>query len=210
MPDAKKPVILSPEDDLDEAARVLRDGGVIAYPTETFYGLGVDPFNARAVERLFRLKIRPENKPISIIIKDLAMLKDVAAEVPDEAVKLIERFWPGPLTIVLKALPSIPPALTAYTGKVGVRVSSSPLCGKLLDAAGSPVTATSANPSGEKPPVRATEVVGYFDGDIDLIIDGGELKGRKGSTVIEVAGGGVEILREGEIPEADIKKAILA
>ncbi|MBI5345000.1 MAG: threonylcarbamoyl-AMP synthase [Deltaproteobacteria bacterium] len=210
MPERKRPLILRPEENLDEAVRIFRSGGVIAFPTETFYGLGVDPFNVKAIERLFALKGRPEKKPVSVIIKDTGMLKEAASEVPEAALPIIKRFWPGPLTIVFKARPSIPRILTANTGRIGVRVSGSPDCQRLLDAIDSPITATSANPSGKKPPVTAAEVLAYFNGDLDVLIDGGELKGKTGSTVIDITGAEIKVIREGEIPASEITGCLSA
>jgi len=203
-----KPTILSQDGPFDEAVRAYRSGGTIAYPTETFYGLGVDPFNPVAVERLFSLKGRAEDKPVALIIKDEGMLERVALVVPPDAKRLIRRFWPGPLTIILKAGPGIPPGLIGGTGKVGVRVSSNPVTERLLKALNAPLTATSANPAGKAPPRSPEEVISYFDGSIDVLIDGGRLKGRLASTVVDSTGVEVEILREGEVPADKIMEAL--
>lgn len=200
MIQAERPVILSPSSTLDEAVRAFKSGGVIAYPTETFYGLCVDPFNKEAVGNLFRLKGRPGKNPVSVIIKDVPMLDAVASEVPPAALDLIKRFWPGPLTIVFKAHPSVPLELTGDTGKIGVRVSSNPLAARLSSVLGSPITATSANPTGKKPAVAPEEVLDYFNGRIEVLIDGGALPGKTGSTVVDVTSGRVVVIREGEIP----------
>ncbi|MBI5560362.1 MAG: threonylcarbamoyl-AMP synthase [Deltaproteobacteria bacterium] len=194
---------MKPHDPLAPAVDSYRKGGVIAFPTETFYGLGVDPFNEEAVERLFALKKRPPDKPVSLIIKDWKMLGDIAAEAPQVAVELAKKFWPGPLTIIFKAK-NLPEILIAKTGRIGVRVSNNPIARDIISATGSPITATSANPSG-KPPAKTPEaVLGYFDGNIDILIDGGELKGRFGSTIIDVTGNHAVIVREGEIPAEKI------
>jgi len=200
-----KPVIIKSSDPIDEAVEAFRRGGVIAYPTETFYALGADPFNAEAVKKVFALKGRPAKNPVSVIVKDREMLARVAASVPEAAYRLMERFWPGPLTIIFDALPSVPALLTAGTGSIGARVSSSPLSQKLTSVLDSPITATSANPSGKAPALTAERVIEYFDGLIDVIIDGGTLKGRLGSTIVDVTGDGIKILREGEIPSEEIK-----
>ncbi len=188
----------------EEAARVFKGGGVIAYPTETFYGLCVDPFNAAAVERLFSLKGRSFRSPVTVIIAEGGMLQMVAEEVPHDAAKLMERFWPGPLTIVLKALPSVPPILTAGTGSIGVRVSSHPAARALSKALSSPITATSANPSGKNPSRTPEEVLEYFNGSIDILMDGGTLAGRLGSTIVDVSVDGARVIREGEIPSSEV------
>ncbi|MDP2690397.1 MAG: L-threonylcarbamoyladenylate synthase [Deltaproteobacteria bacterium] len=190
----------------EEAARVFKGGGVIAYPTETFYGLCVDPFNPAAVERLFSLKGRSFRSPVAVIIAEAGMLPMVAEEVPlpHDAAKLMERFWPGPLTIVLKALPSVPPMLTAGTGSIGVRVSGNPAARALSKALSSPITATSANPSGKRPSRTPEEVLEYFNGSIDILMDGGRLAGRLGSTIVDVSGDGAKVIREGEIPSSEV------
>lgn len=198
------PIILGPDADYYPAAEVFLAGGVIAYPTETFYGLCVDPFNADAVEALYRLKDRPPSSPMPLIIGGISMLRFVTNELPPHAKKLMKRFWPGPLTIVLKATEHLPAAVTAGTGTVAVRLSGSPLARRLSNTFGSPITSTSANPSGKKPPVTAREVIDYFDGSISMLIDGGRLEGTLGSTIVDVTGERPEIVREGEIPSSEI------
>ncbi|MBI4948873.1 MAG: threonylcarbamoyl-AMP synthase [Deltaproteobacteria bacterium] len=203
-----RPLIIKSQDPLEEAKKAFYSGGVIAFPTETFYGLSVDPFNPKAIERLFSLKGRAEANPVSVIIADKGMLSRVAIDPPAIAFKLIDRFWPGPLTIVLKAHPDVPPPLIANTGKIGVRVPGSAIARKLSEFLSSPITATSANPSGKRPPVEANEVLAYFNGKIDVLIDGGSLQGRLGSTVVDLTGGKVRIIREGEIPSEEVYLAL--
>ncbi|CAG1066862.1 Threonylcarbamoyl-AMP synthase [uncultured bacterium] len=202
--DEVRPLIIGAGADYAPAKGVFSSGGVIAYPTETFYGLCVDPFNADAVERLYRLKGRPSASPIPLIIGEMPMLGLIAAEVPPQAVKLIERFWPGPLTIVLKAASSLPSAITAGTGTIAVRLSGSTWARKLSCELASPITSTSANPSGQKPPVTAEETARYFKDSIGLLIDGGVLKGTKGSTIVDASGSELKVIREGEIPSSGI------
>lgn len=203
-----RPLIIKPQDPLEEAKRAFKSGGVVAFPTETFYGLSVDPFNVDAIERLFSLKGRAETNPVSVIIADKEMLSRVAIDPPAIAFRLIERFWPGPLTLVLKAHPDIPPPLIANTGKIGVRVPGSAIARRLSEYLSSPITATSANPSGKRPPVEAKEVLAYFNGEIDVLIDGGKLPGRLGSTVVDLTEGGFRIIREGEIASAEVERAL--
>lgn len=204
----EKPAILTASSPLEEAVSAFKSGGIIAYPTETFYGLGVDPFNARAVEALFSLKGRPFGKPVSVLIKDTAMLPLVVSAVSEHAKRLINKFWPGPLTIIFKASHALPPLVTANTGTIGVRVSSSFAAQRLLFALDSPITATSANPSAKPAPATPQEVLNYFDGKIDVLIDAGKLSGRLGSTVVDATGAGVKIVREGEIPSEKILNAL--
>jgi len=202
------PLFEPPGTFLGPAEAAFREGGVIAYPTETFYGLCADPFNPVAIERLFILKGRPLANPISLIIADRTMLEGLVADVPRAAAVLMERFWPGPLTLVMKAAPSVPASLIAGTGKVGVRLSSHPVARALSEVLSSPITATSANPSGKRPPASAEDVLGYFNGSLDVLIDGGTLTGRLGSTVVDVSDGKAVVLREGEIPSAEVFEAL--
>lgn len=203
-----RPVILKPTDAFDEAKMAFKSGGVVAFPTETFYGLCVDPFDPKTIERLFSLKGRAETNPVSVIIANKEMLSRVVVDIPATALKLIDRFWPGPLTIVLKAHPDVPPPLIANTGKIGVRVPGSAVARRLSEYLASPITATSANPSGKRPPIESNEVIAYFNGEIDVLIDGGRLPGRLGSTVVDLTGVGFTIIREGEIASEAIERAI--
>ena len=185
--------------DWKQVRDIFKKGGMIAYPTETFYGLGVDPFNEIAIKKLFELKGRDPDKPVSILIKDKKMLLTVVEEISPLAEILMKKFWPGPLTIIFKAKKSIPSILTGGTGKIGVRISSNPITQKLLENVDSPITTTSANPSDKKSPITAKEVMDYFGDKIDLILDGGMLYGKLGSTVVDVTEGELIVIREGEI-----------
>lgn len=200
----KKPLTLKPGDDFTPAIEALRRGRIIAYPTETFYGLGVHALNPKAVEKLFAIKGRPPEKPVTLIIKDRQELKDIASEIPAKAALLMDRYWPGPLTLVLKASEKIPSLITASTGTIGVRVSSNPIAQRLAFEFGSAITATSANPS-EKPPAKdAASCAEYFNGAIDVVIDGGKLSAEKGSTIVDATGTEIKLIREGVIPFEEI------
>lgn len=201
-----KPVIITASGPLDEAVTVFKDGGIIVYPTETFYALGADPFNPAAIKRLFLLKGRPAAMPLSLIVKDAAMLCRITPEVTPLAQRLLAAFWPGPLTIIFDALPDLLPELTADTGSIAARVSSDPVCQRLLEALDAPITATSANPTGKPPASDSSVVKEYFDGDIDLLIDGGRLKGALGSTIVDCRGHSPVIVRHGMITEAEIMR----
>jgi L-threonylcarbamoyladenylate synthase len=186
------------------AVAVLKDGGVLAYPTETFYGLGADASNESAVETIFTIKGRAFDKPISVIIADEKSLDGLAADVPDGARELMKRFWPGPLTIVFKAAPFVSSRLTAKTGKIGVRVSSHPLAALLAGELGAPLTATSANLSGQDETISATDVKESLGDLPDMIIDAGETPGGSGSTILDVTVFPFRILREGTIPARNL------
>jgi len=190
------------------AAAALRRGELVVFPTETLYGLGADATAAAAVERLVAARGRTPGKPILVLVRDLAMALAVATEVPAAARRLAARFWPGPLTLVLPARAELPPALTAGTGTVGVRVSSHPLAAALVAALGRPVTAPSANPPGAEPPRRLAEARAYFADAVAAWIDGGTLPGGA-STVAAVEDGRVRVLRAGTIAAAALE-AVLA
>ncbi len=191
---------VQPEADLiSQAVAVLKDGGVIAYPTETFYGLGVDATNVKAVERLFAVKGRDFRNPIPVVIGNIAQLDQIVADVPPQAQELIARHWPGPLTLVFGAAPSLSASLTAGTGKIGVRVSSHPIARMLAGQLGGPLTSTSANRSGQNECVTAQEVMEKIGDNLDLIIDGGATLGGKGSTILDITQTPPVVLRTGVI-----------
>ena len=200
----ERPRIFSAEDDYSPAIEPFRAGGIIAYPTETFYGLCVDPFNELAIKALYEVKGRPPASPMPLIIGEASMLSSVVSEISPQAQKLINRFWPGPLTIVFRARPGLPSILTAGTGTIAVRLSGSPCARRLSSTLSSPITSTSANPSGSPPATKAAGVLSYFDGSIDILIDGGGLKGMKGSTIVDATGERLVVLREGEIASSEI------
>ncbi len=184
---------------LNRIASILRQGGVIAYPTETVYGLGVDPFREGALARLYALKGRPAAMPISLLVRDAAMLEEVAQNLLRPARLLIEAFLPGPLTLVLAARPDLPAGLTAGTGKIGVRISSHPLAGHLFTCYPSPITTTSANPTGRPDARDAASILSYFPEGVDCILDAGPAAGGPSSTVVDATGETPVILREGAI-----------
>jgi L-threonylcarbamoyladenylate synthase len=184
---------------LDEAGAVLRRGGLVAFPTESFYGLGADALDAAAVARVFQVKGRPETKPVLVLVESVAMAEDLVADLSDDARALMARHWPGPLTLVLRARSHVPPALTAGMGTVGVRMPGHPIALGLVHAAGRPITAPSANPSGAAPPTTASEVRAYFPGALDLILDGGTTAGGTGSTVADCTVWPPRLLRAGPV-----------
>lgn len=189
------------------AVEALKRGEVIVFPTETFYGLGADALNENAVERVLSLKGRNPDSPIAVIIADQQMLARIVIEIPLKAQRLIDRFWPGPLTLVLPAKQGLPQPLVNRDGKIGVRVSSHPVATGLARELGRPLTATSANPSGKAPPRTIREARTYFSGKIEVFLDGGRLEGKKGSSVVEVRGDQMRIIREGEISSRDLQRA---
>ena len=194
---------------LAHACAVLQAGGVVAFPTETYYGLAVDPFNRAALSRLFTLKGRSADKPVLLIIDNPSQLDSLAAEVPPPFAVLMEKFWPGPLTLVFPGAESLPELLTGHRGTIGLRVSSHPVARQLVRAFGRPITATSANFSGQSAAVTACGVREQLGLGVDVVIDGGETPGGQGSTLLGYQEGKVCLLRAGVIPFAQIE-AVLA
>ncbi len=178
---------------------VIKAGGVIAYPTDTFYGLGADPDNAAAVRRLFAIKGRQADRPILLLIKDVAQVQQWAAEISPEAEELMRKHWPGPLTLVFKAKERVLPEVTARTGTIGLRVPGNAVTRQLLAFLGTALTGTSANVSGGPSPKTAEDAGEAAGSAVDLIIDGGMTAGGKPSTVVDVSAGKVIVLREGAI-----------
>lgn len=184
---------------LDHAANLLRAGGVVAFPTETYYGLAVDPFNPQALERLYAVKRRPQILPILVLVADMGQLPLLTESLPGTYRQLIASFWPGPLTLVFPALSSLPLQLTGNTGTIAIRQSPHETAHALIAAFGGPVTATSANVTGFSPAVTAEEVARMFDTEIDLILDGGATAGGGASTLVGLDRGNLFCIREGII-----------
>jgi L-threonylcarbamoyladenylate synthase len=187
---------------LEAAVRVLRAGGLVAFPTETFYGLGALAFDEGAVARVFRAKSRPGDKPLLVLVDSLAMVEQVACEVPDRARRLMARYWPGPLTLVLPARADLPTALTAGTGTIGVRLSAHPVARALVRAAGTPITAPSANPHDGTGPRTADDVLAALGTHVDLVLDGGPTPGGPASTVLDLTRTPAVVLRAGAVVPA--------
>jgi L-threonylcarbamoyladenylate synthase len=185
--------------DVRRAAEVLRRGGIVAYPTETFYGLGALASSGAALARLASAKLRAEGKPLPLLAADREMLAAVVARLDPVAAALADRFWPGPLTLVLPAAEGLAPEISA-DGTVGVRVPGSAPARELSRLAGGPITSTSANPAGLPPPVRAGDLDPGLLRRIDAVLDGGETPGGLPSTVVAVEDGAVRLLRAGAVP----------
>ncbi len=196
------------EEILTKAAQIVAQGGVIAYPTETFYGLGADATNEKAVNKIYKIKGRNFINPISIIIGRTENLYPLVQSVPPSAQKLIQAFWPGALTIIFQASNKISPLLTAGTGKIGVRVSASYAAQVIAQKLKHPLTATSANLSGKPECSRASEVAQQIGTKIDAIVDFGPTTGDKVSTIIDVTCDPPEILREGTITRQSIQNIL--
>jgi L-threonylcarbamoyladenylate synthase len=178
---------------------IIKKGGVIAFRTDTFYGLGADPFNTAAVERIRELKGREDDKPILLLISDVDEIERVVTERSREFIRLAVKFWPGPLTIVGKAATDLPDGITAGTGTVGVRLPADTSVRDLVRECGGTLTATSANPAGHDAARSADDVRNYFPEGLDLIIDGGQVAAIEPSTVVDATTSPPRIVREGAI-----------
>jgi L-threonylcarbamoyladenylate synthase len=195
---------------IDCAAQCLRSGGLVAYPTETFYGLAVDATNEVAIRKLFFVKARQKDRPILVLIPSVKVLKHYVRYIPPIADQLMSAFWPGALTLVFEAGSTVSPLLTAGTGKIGVRLSSHPIATALTRSIGVPISGTSANISGEPSCRNAENVLRIFVQGVDLILDGGETTGNIGSTILDVTADPPYILREGMIKKRQLEAFICA
>ena len=193
---------------LTRAAEILASGGIIAYPTETFYGLGADATNEKAIQKIFAIKGRDFKNPVSLIISQTDDIYPLVQDVPQTAKTLIAAFWPGALTIVFFAANKVSPLLTAGSGKIALRVSSHPGARGIVQKLKRPLTATSANLTGAPECVSAADVALQLGDKIDTIIDLENTPGTKGSTIIDVTCTPPVILREGAISREIIEKYI--
>lgn len=200
-------IVPADEQSIRQAADVLRSGGLIAYPTETYYGLGVDPYNQQALRKLFKIKKRAAHLPILVLIADIKQAKTLAVlPLPKSFTQLAEQFWPGPITLVCSARPELANELTGGTATIGMRQSSHHVAQQLVQAFGGPVTATSANLSGDTPARSARQVAAFFGDGIDIILDGGKTTGTKGSTLVRCEHGSITCIRQGMIDFQTIKE----
>ena len=192
----------------DEAAEIIKTGGLVAVPTETVYGLAGNGLDEEAVKQIYEVKGRPQVKPLSMMVPGAEAMDRYCEDVPQGARLLAERFWPGPLTIVLKAKDFIPSIVLAGGDTVGLRCPDHPMTLELLKKAGVPFAAPSANPSGEESPKTAQKVWDYFSGRIEGIINGGECGIGRESTIISMVQKPYRILRQGALAEKEIASAL--
>lgn len=189
------------------AADIVRQGGIIAFPTDTVYGLGADIFNREAVERVYQIKQRPHNLAFPVLLADMSQIPIVASSVSDIAQFLMNRFWPGGLTLVLPRAASLPDIVTAGNSNVAVRIPEHAVPVAIIQISGTPIIGTSANVSGKPSALTAQEIEQQLGSEIGLIIDGGKCPGGIESTIVDVTGHVPVILRQGAIPEDEIKQA---
>lgn len=201
------PVCPQPEI-LDKAAEKINNSGVVVFPTWCLYGLAADAFNHDAVKKIFTIKNRLPDNPLLILVKDKQQIEKLVKEIPVSAKKLIERFWPGRLTLVFNAADTIPEILTGGTGKIGIRLPEHPVAMALLNKLENPVTGTSANISGEPGCKKIEDMDLSIIENTDLTLDAGVLKGGTGSSIVDVTMIPPRIIREGEVPESVIQDCV--
>lgn len=191
---------------LKKPAEVIKQGGIVIFPTETVYGIGTNGMDSQAIEKLYKIKERPYHKPISLLVSDIHMVNSVAKDITDLEYKLMESFFPGPLTIILKKKNIVPDILTAGQNTIGVRIPSGKIARKLIEYVGKPIATSSANISGKPSKTNMKNVMEEFKEQVDYFIDGGKSEIGIASTVIQVIDGIPTILREGSISIEEIKK----
>jgi len=182
-----------------KAAEIIKEGGLVAFPTETVYGLGADALNAEAIKKIFKAKRRPLNNPLIVHVADNEHIRKLARKVPREAEELIERFFPGPLTIVLRKKPIVPDEITANLPTVGIRMPDHKIALSLIEESGTSIAAPSANTAGRPSPTKAQHVLEDLYGKVDLVIDGGETKFGLESTILDLTVKPPQILRPGAV-----------
>jgi L-threonylcarbamoyladenylate synthase len=192
---------------VDYAAGFVKRGRVVGVPTDTFYGLCADPFNLAAIERVFQIKGRAEDKALPILVNSVEQAVTLARDVPDAFLTLASKFWPGALTLVVEATHRLPLKVTGNSGRVALRWANSRVTSAIIGAVGGPVTGTSANLSGHPSCSTSTQIVGQLGDRLPLVLDAGDTGGTLASTIVRIDGNEWYVAREGAIPEADIHKA---
>lgn len=193
---------------LKEPAKIIKDGGIVIFPTETVYGIGTNGFNEESIRKIYELKKRDFKKPISLLVSNMDMVKMVAKDISDLEYALMERFFPGPFTIILKKKNDVPDILTANGDTVGVRMPSGEIAKKLIEYANVPIATPSANISGKPSGTNINDIIKDFDGKVDCIIDSGESKLGVASTIVKVIDNVPHILREGSITKGEIEEVV--
>ncbi len=191
-----------------QAGSVIRQGGLVAFPTDTVYGLGVDAFNETAISQVYKVKKRDRKKPLSILISKEEELHDLVTKIPEPAKVLMEKFWPGPLTLILPASNRLSKLLTANSGTIGVRIPDNKIALALIRESGVPITSPSANISGHPDPKSQEDVLRELGGEIDLVIDSGPSDSGLSSTVADLTGESLNILREGKISKTNLEEIL--
>lgn len=191
---------------IKEPAEIIKKGGIVIFPTETVYGIGVNGLDEKAVKKLYDIKQRPLNKPISLLVSDMNMVNEIAQDITELEYKLMEKFFPGPFTIVLKKKNNVSDIVTAGQDTVGIRMPSGEIARKLIEYAKVPIATPSANISGKPSGTNLDEIMEDFDGKVDYFIDGGDSKLGIASTIVKVVDGIPYILRQGTITKEQIEE----
>jgi len=194
--------------ELEKSAQIIKKGGIVVFPTETVYGIGTNGLDKLAIKKLYEVKQRPENKPISLLVSSIKMVERLAKDITEMEYKIMKRFFPGPLTIILKKKDIVPDVVTANSDTIGIRMPANDIAIKLIEYAGVPIATPSANISGHLSGTNINQIIGEFGNLVDCYIDGGESKIGIGSTIVQVVDNEPVILRQGLITAEDIKKSI--
>ena len=192
---------------LVRAADAVRQGQIIAMPTDALYVLAADPFNLHAIDKVFRAKRREIHRSLPMLVDSLIMAEDVATNLSSRFYLLARHFWPGPLTLIVSASAKLPLKVTGNTGRLAVRLARSPVCNGIIEKLGMPIIATSANISGQPTCRRGIDVYGFMDQHVNLVLDGGEVSGP-GATTVDVTEPYWRIIREGAISESEIGECL--
>lgn len=193
---------------LEEAGELIRQGKIVVFPTETVYGIGTNGLDKNAVKKLYEVKQRPLNKPISLLVSNMEMVNSIAKDITEIEYKIMEKFFPGPLTIILKKKDIVPNVVTAGQNTVGIRMPRGEIARKLVEYADVPIATPSANISGEPSGTNLQEIKKHFEGKVDYFIDGGNSELGLASTIVQVVDGKPQILRQGSITYEQIIKSI--
>ena len=194
---------------LEQAAELIKQGKIVIFPTETVYGIGTNGLDEQAVKRLYEVKQRPLNKPITLLVSNMEMVNQIAKDITETEYKIMKKFFPGPLTIILKKKNIVPDIVTSGQDTVGVRMPSGEIARKLVEIAGVPVAAPSANITGEPSGTNLQEIMKHFEGRVDFAIDGGISELGISSTIVQVIDGKPQILRQGSITLEQINQIFL-
>ena len=190
---------------LKKPAEIIKSGGIVIFPTETVYGIGVNGLDEKAIKKLYEVKQRPLNKPISLLVSNMDMIKKVAKDITKLEYLLIEKFFPGPFTIILKKKDIVPDVLTANSNTVGVRMPANKIALELIEYSGVPIATPSANISGQPSGTNLKDIIKDFNGKVDYFINGGQSEIGLASTIVQVIDGVPHILRQGSIKEEDLQ-----
>ena len=194
--------------EIEEAANIIKNGGIVIFPTETVYGIGANGLDEKAVKRIYEVKKRDYNKPISLLVSDFQMIEKLTKDITDIEYRIMRAFFPGPLTIILKKKDIIPSIVTSGGDTVGIRMPEGDLARKLVELSGVPIATPSANISGKRSGTNLKEIMKDFKGKVDFYIDGGESKLGLASTIVKIIDNKVHILREGSITKEEIEKVL--